>query len=132
MQVMSEKTVSKVKILLETNNKQIIKCELKRHLSPKTVGQIMRALPLDGHAHLLGNSAVYFETSIDSGIERKKNEFKKGDIAFLPIGGLICFFYSDVKVGKAMTSIGKITENMDILATVESGTDLKFYYDVGE
>ena len=57
---------------------------------------------------------------------------KKGDIAFLPIGGLICFFYSDVKVGKAMTSIGKITANIDILATVKSGTDLKFYYDVGE
>ena len=129
---MSEKTVSKVKILLETNNNQIIKCELKRHLSPKTVGQIMRALPLGGHAHLLGNSAVYFETPIDSGIERKKNEFKKGDIAFLPIGGLICFFYSDVNVGKAMTSIGKITANIDILATVKSGTDLKFYYDVGE
>ena len=49
---MSEKTVSKVKILLETNNNQIIKCELKRHLSPKTVGQIMRALQFDGHAHL--------------------------------------------------------------------------------
>ena len=80
---MSEKTVSKVKILLETNNNQIIKCELKRHLSPKTVGQIMRALPLDGHAHLLGNSAVYFETSIDSGIEHSIFTYWWFDLFFL-------------------------------------------------
>ena len=129
---MTERSVSKIDTILEIGSKDIIKCELKRHLSPKAVGQITRAFPLDGNAHVLGKSAVYFETSIESGIERGTNIFKKGDIAFLPIGGLICFFYSDVKVGKAMTSIGKITENMDILATVESGTDLKFYYDVGE
>ena len=64
---MSQRSVSAVDIILETNDNQFIKCELKRHLSPKTVGQITRALPLHGNAHFLGKSAVYFETSTESG-----------------------------------------------------------------
>ncbi len=42
----------------------------------------MRSLPLEGHAHLLGKSIFYFETVIDSGIERARSEFRKGDVAF--------------------------------------------------
>ena len=44
----------------------------------------MRSLPLEGNAHMLGQSILYFETAVDSGIERSRSEFKKGDIAFLP------------------------------------------------
>tara|TARA_B110000014_G_scaffold255480_1_gene237380 strand:- start:816 stop:1205 length:390 start_codon:yes stop_codon:yes gene_type:complete len=128
---MSRLSVSKEYILLEIDSKQIIKCELKRHLSPRTVGQIIRALPLFGNAHILGKSAVYFETSIESGVERSKNVFKKGDIAFLPVRKLIYFFYSDVKVGKTMTPIGKIIGNVDKLSGVNSGSELKFYCEIG-
>ena len=94
---MNENSVSRENIVLQIDSQKIIKCELKRHLSPKTVGKIMRSLPIQGNAHFLGKSIVYFETSIDSGIERSRKEFKKGDIAFLPIGKLICFFRSDLK-----------------------------------
>ena len=128
---MSQRSVSNVNVLLEINNGQTIKCELKRHLSPKAVGQIIRSLPFHANAHFLGKSAVYFETSVDSGIERSKTEFKKGDIAFLPVGKLICFFHSDVKVGKTMTPIGKIINGVDKLSTIISGSELKFYYDTG-
>ena len=128
---MNENSVSRENLVLQIDSQKIIKCELKRHLSPKTVGKIMRSLPIQGNAHFLGKSIVYFETSIDSGIERSRKEFKKGDIAFLPIGKLICFFCSDVKVGKEMTSIGKMIDNVDDLSTVTSGTELKFYCDAG-
>ena len=128
---MSQRSVSKVKIVLKTDDSQFINCELKRHLSPKTVGQITRALPLHGNAHFLGKSAVYFETSIESGIERSKNVFKKGDIAFLPIGGMICFFYSDTKVGKLLTPTGRIIENIEKLSDVKSGSELHFYLETG-
>ena len=128
---MSERSVSKVDVILEAADNLIIKCELKRHLSPKAVGQITRALPLHGNAHVLGKSAVYFETSIESGIERSKNVFKKGDIAFLPVGKLVCFFYADTKIGKSMTVIGRIIENVDKLSSIKSGTSLEFYCDTG-
>ena len=81
----------------------------------------MRSLPLEGHAHHLGNSILYFETSIDSGTERARSEFKKGDVAFLPSTGSICFFINDVTSGKTMTPIGRLGNEIDALDDVKSG-----------
>ncbi len=114
-------SVSRKQIILEIQGKSKIPCDLKRHLSPRTVGTIMRSLPLEGHAHLLGKSILYFETTIDSGIERARTEFKKGDVAFLPSSGSVCFFISDVVSGKTMTPIGKLIDNIDALKDVKSG-----------
>jgi len=88
----------------------------------------MRSLPLEGHAHLLGKSILYFETTIDSGIERPKSEFKKGDVAFLPSSGSICFFINDVASAKTMTPIGKLNNNIDALKDVKSG-DVFYIYE---
>jgi hypothetical protein len=112
---------------LEIRGKAKISCDLKRHLSPRTVGTIMRSLPLEGHAHLLGKSIVYFETSVDSGIERARSEFKKGDIAFLPSSGSFCFFTNNVESAKTMTPIGKLSDNIDALKDVKSGDVLCIY-----
>ena len=128
---MNENSVSSIGVNLEIKNSKIIRCELKRHLSPKTVGKIIRALPIQGNAHFFGKNVVYFETSIESGSERGKKEFRKGDIAFLPVGKLICFFQSDVKIGKEMTSIGKIIDSVDDLSYVTSGSELKLYCETG-
>ena len=89
---MSSTSVSKKQLVLEIRDKAKIPCDLKRHLSPRTVGTIIRSLPLEGHAHLMGKNIAYFETSIDSGIERPRKEFKKGDVAFASSSGSICFF----------------------------------------
>ena len=93
---MDSSTVSKVDVILEINGDEIIQCQLKRHLSPTTVGLITRMLPLKGNAHQMGQSVVYFETKINSGIEHKRIDFKKGDIAFLPTEGCICFYIDNV------------------------------------
>ena len=114
---------------MEVQGKEKIRCDLKRHLSPRTVGTIMRSLPLEGNAHQLGQSILYFETSIDSGIERAKSEFKKGDVAFLPSSGSICFFINDVSSTKTMTPIGKLTEKIDTLKDVKSGDVFCLYED---
>ena len=113
-------TVSRVDVILEINSTERISCQLKRHLSPMTVGLITRMLPLKGNAHHMGQSVVYFETRINSGIERKRTDFKKGDIAFLPTEGSICFYMDDVFGGKLMTIVGKITGNIEKLKAVKS------------
>ena len=113
-------TVSRVDVILEINGAEIISCQLKRHLSPIAVGLITRMLPLKGNAHHMGQSVVYFETKINSGIERKRTDFKKGDIAFLPTEGSICFYMDDVFGGKLMTIIGKITDDVEKLKAVKS------------
>jgi len=116
---MDSGTVSKVDATLEINENTKISCQLKRHLSPITVGLITRMLPLKGNAHQMGQSVVYFETKINSGVERKRTDFKKGDIAFLPAEGSICFYLDDVFAGKQMTIIGKMTDGVDKLKTVK-------------
>ncbi len=118
---MTTPSVSRKQLILEIRGKAKISCDLKRHLSPRTVGTIMRSLPLEGNAHLLGQSILYFETAVDSGIERPRSEFKKGDVAFLPSSGSICFFINSVASGKTMTPIGKLTNNIDALKDVKSG-----------
>ena len=124
-------SVSRKQIILEIQGKAKIPCDLKRHLSPRTVGTIMRSLPLEGHAHLLGKSILYFETTIDSGIERARTEFKKGDVAYLPSSGSICFFIADVVSGKTMTPIGKLIDNIDALKDVKSGDVFRIYEETG-
>ena len=116
---MDYRTVSKVDATLEINGNAKISCQLKRHLSPITVGLITRMLPLRGNAHQMGQSVVYFETKINSGVERKRTDFKKGDIAFLPTEGIICFYLDDVFAGKQMTIIGKMMDGVDKLKTVK-------------
>ena len=125
---MSFDSVSKKQLILEIKGKSKIPCSLKRHLSPRTVGTIMRSLPLEGHAHMLGKNIAYFETSVDSGIERSKTEFKQGDIAFLPISGSICFFLEDSIPAKTMTPIGKL-ESVNELKNLKPG-DVFLLYEV--
>ena len=117
---MQSGTVSRIDIILGINDKTRITCQLKRHLSPLTVGLITRMLPLNGNAHYMGKSIVYFETKINSGIERKRTDFKKGDIAFLPTEGSICFYTDDVFGGKLMSIVGKITGDIAKLKAVKS------------
>ncbi|WP_182128266.1 cyclophilin-like fold protein [Nitrosopumilus sp. b3] len=124
---MSASSVSRKQLILEVRGKAKISCDLKRHLSPRTVGTIMRSLPLEGNAHFLGKSILYFETNVDSGTERARSEFKKGDVAFLSSSGSVCFFLNDVVSGKTMTPIGKLRDDIDVLKNVKSGDILCIY-----
>jgi hypothetical protein len=128
---LSSSSVSKKQLVLEIKGKAKISCDLKRHLSPRTVGTIMRSLPLEGHAHLMGKSIAYFETKIDSGTERARKEFKKGDVAYSSSSGSICFFIADSEPGKSMTPIGKLAENIDALSNIKSGDVFLLYEDLG-
>lgn len=118
---MSAGSVSRIEINVEIKGKSHLKCELKRHLAPKTVGTISRSLPLEGIAHMMGNSFVYTETKVNVGGERQRTKFKKGDVSFMASTGSICFFLNDTDSTKAMTPIGTITFNADALNNVKSG-----------
>ena len=124
-------SVSKSVVTLEIPGKFKIKCELKRHLSPSLVGTINRSLPVSGTIHMLGTSGVYVESNIESGGERTRKEFKKGDIAFLSVGHAFCFFHKDTKVGKDLTPIGKILDDSQELLKAESGDEVSIYCDAG-
>jgi len=128
---LSVDSVSKLPLVLDVKGKFKINCVLKRHLVPTLVGKISRSLPLEGHAHILGKSGIYFETSVDAGLQRTRKEFKKGDIAFLSIAHAICFFQSDSKVQKEMSPIGRIVDDPELLENIESGDEVMLYAETG-
>ena len=120
-------SVSIINIFLEIKGKARISCQLKRHLSPRTIGLITRSMPIHDNVHRMNKSVVYIKTNIDSGMERKKTDFKKGDIAYFPTGGCICFFLNDVLDGQPMTPIGKLLSSIENLKDVKTGDILTLY-----
>ena len=118
---MSTDSVSKIEVVLKIKGKSELKFELKRHLAPKTVGNLTRSIPLDGNAHMMGNSFAYMETKVNIGGEKLRTQFKKGDVAFMAANGSICFFINDFESPKSMTLIGKTTSNIDALNDVKPG-----------
>ncbi|MGI0026670.1 MAG: cyclophilin-like fold protein [Nitrosopumilaceae archaeon] len=118
---MSTGSVSKIEAVLKIKGKSELNFELKRHLAPKTVGNLTRSVPLEGNAHMMGTSFAYMETRVNTGGEKLRTQFKKGDVAFMATNGSICFFVNDFESTKSMTLIGKITSNIDALNEVKPG-----------
>lgn len=118
---MSAGSVSKINLILSLKGKARIDLELKRHLAPKTVGAILRALPLEGNAHVMGTSFAFMDTSLTTGGEKLKTQFKKGDVTFMASNGSICFFLEDTVLTKPMTLIGMINSNVTELNTIKPG-----------
>jgi hypothetical protein len=118
---MSIGSVSKIEAVLKIKGKSELKFELKRHLAPKTVGNLIRSVPLEGNAHMMGTSFVYMETRVNTGGEKLRTQFKKGDVAFMAANGSICFFVNDFESTKSLTLIGKVTSNIEILNDVKPG-----------
>ncbi len=118
---MSAGSVSRIEAILTIKGKSELRFELKRHLAPKTVGSLIRSMPLEGNAHTMGNSFAYMETQINTGGEKLRTQFKKGDVAFLAANGSVCFFLNDFESTKSMTLIGKITSNIEALNEIKPG-----------
>jgi len=118
---MSAGSVSKQDLVLSLKGKATLNLELKRHLAPKTVGGVMRSVPIEGNAHKMGDNIAYMDTTIKAGGEKLRIQFKKGDVGFLAANSSICFFMDDVPVTKSMTLIGKITSNLESLKDVKPG-----------
>lgn len=114
-------TNSAIKVRLESKSGVSIVCELKRHLAPSVVGSIARALPLSGNAHKMGTAVIYFETQIQSGMQRSRTEFRRGEIAYYPAEGSICFMHKDIKVSHEMSAIGVMPNYDGELAELGSG-----------
>jgi hypothetical protein len=118
---MSTGSVSRIEAILTIKGKSELRFELKRHLAPKTVGSLTRSMPLEGNAHTMNNSFAYMETRINTGGEKLRTQFKKGDVAFMAANGSVCFCLNDLESTKSMTLIGKITSNVEALNEIKPG-----------
>lgn len=115
---------SALRLALKAPSGAPVACELKRHLSPATVGLIARSLPISGRAHRLGGM-VYVRTGLASGLQRRRTAFRRGDVAFWPQGGCVCFVLEDMDSGHAMDRIGEMPAYAGELDSVGAGDVLE-------
>lgn len=119
-----EAEISRIKVKFTIEGLGKAEGELVRFLAPRTVGMIVRKLPMEGRA-ALWKEEVYFETPIKMGEEKAKATVEKGTIAFWPMGSAVCVFYGETQPYSPVNVLGKITKNLELFGRVKSGTKMK-------
>ena len=113
-------SISRIPVTLEVTNKGFAECEMIRHLSPVSVGIILKRLPLQDRIHKFADKLVYIETGLAIGAEKQKTRFKRGDIAYMTSNGSICIFINDSSV-IPMNPIGIVKSNLEIIEATRTG-----------
>ena len=101
---LSTNSVSEMELKARVPGKGEVTGRLFKHLAPVTLTKIQRAVPLDGHVNMFEKNFAYILTNVVTGEEKSRKEFKKGEIAFMPAGCMICFFLEDTKSSQAHES----------------------------
>jgi len=60
-------------------------------------------------------------TELRVGVEKPRVQFSRGDVAFLPSGGLVCIFLGDARSDRPLNPIGKVEDGMDTIDSVRPG-----------
>ena len=123
-QLSNEADVSRVKVKFLIEGLGEAEGELVRFLAPRTIDAIVRKLPVEGRA-ALWKEEVYFEIPIKMGEEKAKPTVETGTIAFWPMGSAICIFYGKSQPYSPVSTLGKITSNLEIFKQVKSGATIK-------
>jgi len=91
-----------------------------RHLAPVTVNAILRSLPSDSRVNLQPSMVCLF-TDLKVGVEKPRTKFSRGDVAFLPSGGLICVFLGDASSDRPLNPIGKVEAGLEAFDAIRRG-----------
>jgi hypothetical protein len=121
----SPESFSRVPLNISVLGKGNIKGEIIRHLSPSTCGSIIRHKRIAGRATLEQNSVLIL-TSIKAGLEKPKNKFEAGDIAFLPLNGALCIFLAQTATARPMNQVGRVTSDKSLLKKIGRGDTVIF------
>jgi hypothetical protein len=96
------------------------KVTLMRHLAPLTVDAILDTLPLDSRVSVTSAMTSLF-TGIQVGVEKPRLAYERGDIAFLPGGGLLCVFLKTVKSERPLNPVGKVEGGIELFDAIRPG-----------
>jgi len=122
---MSENTVSAMEMNGSVPNKGSIRGRMHKHLAPVTLTKIQRATPFNGRVNFYEKNFVYILTSVVTGEEKSRKEFRKGEIAFMPSGCMLCFFLQDTRSYKPMNPLGEITDGLSVLESCKRGDSIQ-------
>ena len=93
---------------------------LFRHLAPITVNAILRSIPFDSRVNLQPAMVCLF-TDLRVGVEKPRTQFVRGDVAFLPSGGLICVFLGDARSDRPLNPLGKVESGIETFDAIRRG-----------
>lgn len=113
-------SVSRFSLSLEISNRGSAQCEIIRHLSPLTVGTILKNLPLQDRVHKYADKLIYIETGLTIGAEKQRTQFKRGDIAYMTSNSSICIFIKDSSY-MPMNPIGIVKSNIELMESTDIG-----------
>jgi len=115
-------SVSRIPILITINNAIDIQGELVRHLSPLTIKKIISCFPISQLIINFQNKYIQINLELNTGIEKPKNIFKKGDIAFSPISNSIHIFLNDYIHNNQLNHIGFVKmDHLEKLTKTKAG-----------
>ena len=113
-------SVSKVEVLASVSGRSQGTISLFRHLAPLTVSAVLRSLPFDSRVTLQPAMVSLF-TQLRVGVEKPRRQFRRGDVAFLPSGGLICVFLGDAKSDRPLNPVGTVEQGIEAFDAVRPG-----------
>ena len=113
-------SVSKIDVLASVNGRSQGTISLFRHLAPLTVNAVLRTLPSDSRVTLQPAMVCLF-TQLRVGVEKPRVQFNRGDVAFLPSGGLICVFLGGAKSDRPLNPIGKVEQGIEAFDAIRPG-----------
>jgi hypothetical protein len=122
---MGAESLSELVLTAMVYGKGPIRAKVLKHLAPATIGKIQRSVPFGGNANFYELSFVYILTPVVTGEEKSRKEFKKGSVAFMPAGSMLCFFLSDTRSYKPMNLIGEIQEGFELLNNLRRGDSIR-------
>ena len=102
-----------------------IRANVYKHLSPITLGRIERSIPFDGNANFFERNFAYILTPVVAGEEKSRKEFRSGSVAFMPAGGMLCFFLEDTRSYRPMNPLGEVTEGLELLKSLRRGDSIR-------
>jgi len=113
-------SVSKVECVATVGGKGKGTLSFYRHLAPVTVNAILRSLPSDSRINLQPPMVCLF-TDLRVGVEKARTQFARGDVAYLPSGGLTCVFLADAKSERPLNPVGKVESGMELFDSIARG-----------
>lgn len=122
---MSQNSVSAMEMKGTVLGKGSFVGRLHKHLSPVNIVRIQRALPLNGRINLYEKNFLYILTTVVTGEEKARKEFRRGEIAFMPGGCMLCFFLQDTRSYKPMNPLGEIIEGLPLLESCKRGDSIE-------
>lgn len=113
-------SVSKIECIAAVAGRGEARLSLYRHLAPLTVNAVLRSLPFDSRVTLQPAIVCLF-ADFRVGVEKPRVQFARGDVAFLPSGGLLCVFLGEAKSDRPLNPVGKVETGAETFDAVRRG-----------